>query len=72
MGMFARMAVYGLGVAFVPAMVAEKYRAAGRLKRILPDWQGQGVPVYALTTTRLLPAETKCFIEFLRGRMKAT
>ncbi|HFC8501096.1 TPA: LysR substrate-binding domain-containing protein [Neisseria oralis] len=44
------MAAHGLGVAFVPAMAAEKYTAAGRLKR-------------------LLPAKTKCFIEFLLGRM---
>lgn len=72
MGMLARMAVHGLGVAFVPAMAAEKYEAEGRLKRILPDWHGQSVPVYALTATRLLPAKTKCFIEFLRSRMKAT
>lgn len=49
-GMLARMAAHGLGVAFVPAMVAEKHAAAGRLKR-------------------LLPTKTKCFIEFLRGRM---
>ena len=72
MGMLARMAVHGLGVAFVPAMAAEKYETEGRLKRILPDWHGQSVPVYALTATRLLPAKTKCFIEFLRNRMKAT
>lgn len=34
-GMLARMAAHGLGVAFVPAMAAEKYTAAGRLKRLL-------------------------------------
>ena len=57
-GMLARMAAHGLGVAFVPAMAAEKYTAAGRLKR-------------------LLPAKTKCFIEFWqdgegygKGRLK--
>ena len=50
-GMLARMAVHGLGIAVVPAMAAEKYTAAGRLKRLLPE-------------------KTKCFIEFLRGRME--
>jgi|GEM_PF-6694480 transcriptional regulator, lysR family len=35
-GMLARMAAHGLGVAFVPAMAAEKHAAAGRLKRSLP------------------------------------
>ena len=34
-GMLARMAVHGLGIAVVPAMAAEKYAAAGRLKRLL-------------------------------------
>ncbi|MDO4878953.1 MAG: LysR substrate-binding domain-containing protein [Neisseria sp.] len=69
MGMLTRMAAHGLGVAFVPKMSAEKYEAQGRLKRILPDWQGQAVPVYALTATRLLPAKVKCFIEFVKSRM---
>ena len=49
-GMLARMAAHGLGVAFVPAMAAEKYTSAGRLKR-------------------LLPAKSKGFFGFLRGRM---
>jgi len=47
-------------------MAAEKYETEGRLKRILPDWKGQSIPIYALTATRLLPAKTKCFIAFLR------
>ena len=33
--------------------------AAGRLRRILPDWQAKPTPVYALTETRLLPAKTQ-------------
>ena len=72
MGMLARMAANGLGVAFIPAIMAEQYETSGRLKRILPDWKGQSVPIYALTATRLLPAKTKCFIAFLRSKTKAT
>jgi len=43
--------------------------ASGRLRRILPQWHGTPVPVYAVTETRLLPAKTQCFIEFLRERL---
>ncbi|MNV09346.1 hypothetical protein D3C71_998350 [compost metagenome] len=47
-------------------MVADDL-AHGRLRRIFPDWHGEPVPVYALTETRLLPAKTLRFIEFLRS-----
>jgi DNA-binding transcriptional LysR family regulator len=45
--------------------------AEGRLRQILPGWRGNPVPVYALTETRLLPAKTQRFIEFLRDRLKS-
>ena len=70
-GMLARMAAHGLGVAFISAKMAAQYETSGRLKRILPNWKGQSVPIYALTATRLLPAKTKCFIAFLRSKTKA-
>jgi hypothetical protein len=34
------------------------HRESGRLRAILPEWEGAPVPVYALTETRLLPAKT--------------
>jgi len=43
--------------------------ANGRLRRVLPQWQATPVPVYAITETRLLPAKTQRFIEFLRERL---
>jgi hypothetical protein len=36
----------------------------------MPDWHGAPVPVCALTETRLLPAKTQRFIEFLRERLQ--
>ncbi len=38
--------------------------------RVLPDWHGSSVSVYALTETRLLPAKTQRFIEFLRDKLE--
>ena len=43
--------------------------AARRLIRLLPEWRGPAVPVYAVTETRLLPAKTLRFIEFLQEQL---
>lgn len=43
--------------------------AANRIRRILPQWQAGPYPVYAVTETRLLPAKTRIFIEFLMERL---
>jgi DNA-binding transcriptional LysR family regulator len=53
------------------AIVAEDL-AAGRLRRVLPNWQAAPISVYAITETRLLPAKTQRFIEFLSERLSRT
>lgn len=68
-GMFRRLATLDLGVVLLPAEIVADDLAAGRLRRILPDWYGRSTPVYALTETRLLPAKTQRFIEFLQARL---
>ncbi|WP_413894012.1 LysR family transcriptional regulator [Candidatus Skiveiella danica] len=68
-GMIRRLATLDLGVILLPEEIADDDVAAGRLRRILPDWQGRSTPVYALTETRLLPAKTQRFIEFLQERL---
>ena len=68
-GMFRRLATLDLGVILLPAEIAADDLAAGRLRRILPDWQAKSTPVYALTETRLLPAKTQRFIEFLQEHL---
>ncbi len=65
-GMLRRMAALGMGVALLPVEIAADDVAAGRLVRILTQWQAKSIPVYALTETRLLPAKTQRFIEFLQ------
>jgi LysR family transcriptional regulator, regulator for bpeEF and oprC len=37
--------------------------------RVLPDWCPPEVPVYALTETRLLPAKTRVFLEFIAAQL---
>lgn len=68
-GMFRRLATLDLGLILLPEEIAAEDLAAGRLRRILPDWQGKSTPVYALTETRLLPAKTQRFIEFLQEHL---
>jgi len=68
-GLIRRLASLDLGIAVLPAEIAAEDVAHGRLRRILPDWVGPPVPVYAMTETRLLPAKTQRFIEFLRERL---
>ncbi|GAU03375.1 LysR family transcriptional regulator [Burkholderia stabilis] len=66
-GMVRQLAVQDAGIIQMPEEVVADDVAAGRLRRVLPGWEGTLVPVYAMTETRLLPAKTQIFIEFLRA-----
>ncbi|MEM5313581.1 LysR family transcriptional regulator [Paraburkholderia sp. JHI869] len=68
-GMIRRLATLDLGVVLLPQEVVADEVANGTLRRILPQWHGTPTPVYAITETRLLPAKTQRFIEFLRERL---
>lgn len=59
-------AVAGMGVAGLPTfMVADALRD-GRLVRVLPDWHGGSLQLYAAMPTRKhVPARTRAFIDFL-------
>ncbi|GAB7531387.1 LysR family transcriptional regulator [Pseudomonas sp. 3A(2025)] len=68
-GMIRRLATLGMGIILLPVEMATDDVASGRLRRVLPQWQGNAIPVYAITETRLLPAKTQRFIEFVRERL---
>lgn len=68
-GMMRQLACLDQGIILSPVEVVAEDVAGGRLRPILPDWKGTPIPVYALTETRLLPAKTQRFIEFLRERL---
>lgn len=70
MGMIRRLATLDMGIILVPEDAVSDDLAAGRLRPILPEWHGAPVPVYAITETRLIPAKTQRFIEFLRERLQ--
>lgn len=70
-GMLQRLATHGQGIALLSEAIAAEDIAAGRLERVLPQWRAPPVSVYVITETRLLPAKTQRFIEFLRERLSA-
>jgi len=68
-GMIQRLAEQGMGIAVLADEIVAGDLSNRRLRRVLPQWQAAPVPVYAITETRLLPAKTQRFIEFLRERL---
>jgi DNA-binding transcriptional LysR family regulator len=68
-GLIRRLSTLDLGIAVLPKEIAAEDVAQRRLRRIIPDWEGPPTPVFAMTETRLLPAKTQRFIEFLRERL---
>lgn len=68
-GMIKRLSTLGMGVILVPEEIVTDEVATGQLRRVLPQWQGKPMPVYALTETRLLPAKTQRFIDFMREKL---
>lgn len=67
MGMIRRLAGLHMGIARLPGLLAAADLANGTLRRVLPEWAASPVPAYALTHTRLLPAKTQRFIDFLQA-----
>lgn len=59
-------AVNGMGVAGLPTFLAADALRDGRLVRVLPDWHGGALQLYAAMPTRKhVPARTRAFIDFL-------
>lgn len=70
-GMIKRLAMLDQGVVLMPHEIVADDVESGRLRSILTEWTGQPMTVYALTETRLLPAKTQKFLEFLRERLES-
>lgn len=68
-GMLRRLATLDMGIILLPEEIVADELASGKLRRIMSQWHGTPQPVYAMTETRLLPAKTQRFIEFLRERL---
>jgi len=65
MGMAHRLAVLGMGIASIADEHAAAELDAGHLKRVLPAWSPPALPIYAVTSSTLVPTRVRLFIEFL-------
>jgi len=68
-GLSRALAKSGVGIAALDTELAREDVASGRLRRVLPDWSLAPVQVHAITDTRLLPARTRLFIDFIKSRL---
>lgn len=70
-GMFRKLAMLDQGIVLLPRAAVVEELGRGALRQVVAAWHGKPQPVYALTETRLLPAKTQRFIEFLHERLSA-
>lgn len=70
LGLAARAAENGLGIVNLPDYVVQKSLTAGRLKKLLPDWQPHSREVNMLYPERkYIPGKVRLFIEFIMARV---
>jgi DNA-binding transcriptional LysR family regulator len=66
-----RCAVMGLGIAMVAMPHALPHLKAGSLVRLLPEWHADAGPISLyFAATKLMPAKTRAFVDFLVGQFK--
>jgi len=59
-------AITGLGIAGLPSFAASACLRDGRLERVLPQWRGGALTLYAaMPTRRQVPLRTRLFFDFL-------
>lgn len=68
-GMIRRLVTLGQGIMLMPREIVEDDLKAGKIVQVLEGWHSSAQSVYALTETRLLPAKTQRFIDFLKSRL---
>ncbi len=59
-------AVAGLGIVYSPSFIIGEDMAAGRLVRVLPEWEGPEIALYAVYPPgRHLSAKVRAFVDYL-------
>lgn len=69
LGMMHQLVNMGFGIALLPKEVTKADVQAGKLVRIMEQWQGMDAPVYAITESKLIPTKTQVFIDFLTEKL---
>jgi len=68
-GLLMQLALRGQGLALTALNWVKDDLAAQRLVQVLPDWSPPAAEAYALTTTRLLPAKVRVFLDHLVAQL---
>jgi DNA-binding transcriptional LysR family regulator len=69
LGLLRQLALAGQGILQTSRAWLQADLDAGRLVRVLPGWSTPTAEAFALTTTRLLPAKVRLFLEFLSEQL---
>lgn len=68
-GLMRLLAERGMGIAMLSPLLARDSVSAGRLEPVLATFAAPGLPLHALTTSRLQPAVVRAFLAFLASHM---
>lgn len=68
-GLIRRLALDGAGIVLLPESLCRDEVASGSLVRVLVGWAAAPVSIYALTVTRMMPARTRAFVDFLKSQL---
>ncbi|MBA2673273.1 substrate binding domain-containing protein, partial [Ramlibacter sp.] len=66
------LALRGLGIAILPRRIVQAELRAGALRQVLAPWSVPPTEISAVTSTRLLPARTRAFLDFLTEALAET
>lgn len=67
--MLMRMAGLGMGIVPLTGNNLTWNTEEEALQRVLPDWEFDPIPLVALFPSRLMPAKTRVFLEFLMAKL---
>jgi len=67
MGVLMQLTVHGAGIALLPVAFAAEHAAAGRLQRVLPEWQGEPVAIHAVFAERRMPLRLRLMLDLLQA-----
>ena len=70
MSLLKKLVMQDAGIAVLSLPMLRGEVADCSAVRVLPGWCPPDVPVYALTETRLLPAKTRVFLDYLSTKLK--
>ena len=59
----------GAGIALLPEKLCRQDVEEGLLVHLLEGWSAPSVPAYALMATRLMPAKTRAFLDYVEANL---